>query len=72
VLVRPPLRDRTAARQVNVIDDRLGALLCDVARAIREAREAREAERWVERTRELDQDISDAWAVLRRRARAGA
>ncbi|HEX6618027.1 MAG TPA: aromatic acid exporter family protein, partial [Solirubrobacteraceae bacterium] len=71
LLVWPPLRDRTAARQVDVIDDRLGALLCDIARAMREAREAREAERWVERTRELDQDISDARAVLRHARESG-
>ena len=32
LLVWPPLRDRTAARQVDVIDDRLGELLSDMAR----------------------------------------
>jgi len=32
---------------------------------MRGGRETQEAERWVERTRELDQDISEAWAVLR-------
>ena len=41
LLVWPPLRDRTAARQVDVIDDRLGALLCDIAP--RHARGARGA-----------------------------
>ena len=41
LLVWPPLRDRTAARQVDVIDDRLGALLCDIARAMREGARAR-------------------------------
>ena len=71
LLVWPPLRDRTAARQVDVIDDRLGALLCEIARAMREGREAQEAERWVERTRELDQDISGAWAVLRQARESG-
>ena len=30
LLVWPPLRDRSAARQVDVIDDRLGALLSDM------------------------------------------
>ena len=38
---------------------------------MREGREASEAERWVERTRELDQDISDAWAVLRQARESG-
>jgi uncharacterized membrane protein YccC len=71
LLVWPPLRDRTAARQVDVIDDRLGSLLCDIARDMREGREAQEAERWVERTRELDQHISEAWAVLRQARESG-
>ena len=71
LLVWPPLRDRTAARQVDVIDDRLGALLSDIARGMREGRDAQEAERWVERTRELDQDIADAWAVFRQARESG-
>ena len=71
LLVWPPLRDRTAARQVDVIDDRLGSLLCDIARDMREGRGAQEAERWAERTRELDQDISEAWAVLRQARESG-
>ena len=71
LLVWPPLRDRTAARQVDVIDDRLGALLSDIACDMREGREAQSAEAWVERTRELDQDISDAWAVLRQARESG-
>ena len=71
LLVWPPLRDRTAARQVDVIDDRLGELLSDIARGMREGRDAQEAERWVERTRELDQDIADAWAVFRQARESG-
>jgi hypothetical protein len=38
---------------------------------MREGRETQEAERWVERTRELDQDISEAWAVLRQARESG-
>ena len=71
LLVWPPLRDRTAARQVDVIDDRLGELLSDIARGMRDGRDAQEAERWVERTRELDQDIADAWAVFRQARESG-
>jgi uncharacterized membrane protein YccC len=71
LLVWPPLRDRTAARQVDVIDDRLGALLCDIARDMRQGGDAQNAEAWVERTRELDQDISDAWAVVRQARESG-
>ena len=38
---------------------------------MREGRDAQEAERWVERTRELDQDIADAWAVFRQARESG-
>ena len=70
-LVWPPLRDRTAARQVDVIDDRLGELLSDIAAGMREGRDGQEAERWVERTRELDHDIGNAWAVFRQARESG-
>jgi uncharacterized membrane protein YccC len=71
LLIWPPLRDRTAARQVDVIDDRLGDLLCDMARDLREGADAERAERWIERTRELDHDIADAWAVFRQARESG-
>ena len=71
LLIWPPLRDRTAARQVDVIDDRLGDLLCDMAGDLRERPDADRAERWVERTRELDRDVADAWAVFRQARESG-
>jgi uncharacterized membrane protein YccC len=58
--VWPPLRDRSAARRVDVVDDRLGELLCIVAGQLRE--DQVEADEWVERTRELDTDVDRAWA----------
>jgi uncharacterized membrane protein YccC len=71
LLIWPPLRDRTAARQLDVIDDRLGALLGDMAADMRAGRDLEQAEAWVERTRELDQDISEAWAVFRQARESG-
>jgi uncharacterized membrane protein YgaE (UPF0421/DUF939 family) len=71
LLIWPPLRDRTAARQLDVIADRLGALLCDMAGDMRAGRDLEQAEAWVERTRELDQDISEAWAVFRQARESG-
>jgi hypothetical protein len=64
MLVWPPLRDRVAARQVDVIDDRLGALLADMAEALRDGRDAVDPDHWLERTRDLDRDVGDAWAVF--------
>src|SRR3954467_7315344 len=34
LLVWPPLRDRSAAHQIGLIDDRIGALLCDIAAGV--------------------------------------
>jgi uncharacterized membrane protein YgaE (UPF0421/DUF939 family) len=63
LLVWPPLRDRTAARRVDRIDDRIGALLEEMARDLRTGGEL-DVEAWVDRTRELDHEIDDAWAVV--------
>jgi uncharacterized membrane protein YccC len=71
LLVWPPLRDRAAARQVDVIDDHLGALLSDIARGMREGRDAADAETWIERSRELDHEIAHAWAVFRQARESG-
>jgi hypothetical protein len=38
---------------------------------MREGREVQDVETWVERTRTLDQDISDAWAVVRQARESG-
>jgi uncharacterized membrane protein YccC len=71
LVVWPPLRDRTAARQVDIIDDRLGELLADMASGIREGGEAIDTDGWIERTRGLDRDVADAWAVFRQVRESG-
>jgi uncharacterized membrane protein YccC len=69
LVVWPPLRDRSAARRVDVIDDRLGALLAELADELRE--DDPDPEQWVERTRELDHEIDDAWSDVRRARESG-
>lgn len=59
--VWPPLRDRGAAAQIDIIDDRIGSLLCDIA-AMPDGEPA--VEEWVERTRAIDDDIAEGWRVL--------
>jgi uncharacterized membrane protein YccC len=71
LLIWPPLRDRTAARQIDIIDDRLGVLLADIARGLREGGDGVDPDHWVERTRELDGDVADAWAVHRQARESG-
>jgi uncharacterized membrane protein YccC len=61
--VWPPLRDRGAAAQIDVIDDRIGELLGDMAETLRRDRTPAMDE-WVERTRGIDDDIAEAWRVL--------
>jgi hypothetical protein len=70
LLVHPPLRDRSAARRVDIIDDRLGELLTGIAGDLRGDEEP-DVDRWVERTREIDHDIDDAWGVLRQARESG-
>jgi uncharacterized membrane protein YgaE (UPF0421/DUF939 family) len=67
LLVWPPLRDRSAARKVDVIDDRIGDLLTEMADDL----EGGDVEAWVERTRELDHDIDDARALVRQARESG-
>jgi hypothetical protein len=64
--VWPPLRDHSAARAIDTVDDRIGVLLVDMARDLRERTcTLEDVTGWVERTRSIDEDIEHAWAVLR-------
>ncbi len=65
LVVWPPLRDRTAARAIDAIDDRAGELLCDMASALRDDPGDEEVHSWVERTEEIDDEIDSAWALVR-------
>jgi uncharacterized membrane protein YccC len=71
LLIWPPLRDRAAARRLDVIDDRLGLVLSEMARDLRESPDREQVDGWLERTRELDGDVSEAWAVLRQARESG-
>ena len=63
LLVWPPLRDRSAAHLIGQIDDRIGALLCNIAAGL--SRDGEPAvDEWIARTTELDEDIAEAWRVL--------
>jgi len=64
LVVWPPLRDRSAAHQVDKIDDRIGDLMAEIATALRRGCDATEADAWIARTGEIDQDIGKAWSVV--------
>lgn len=71
LVVWPPLRDRSAARQIDVIDDRIGALLAEMSTTMRAGRESDEVASWIDRTRELDDDINRARGVVREARESG-
>lgn len=71
LLVWPPLHDRAAARRVDRIDDRIGALLTDMAERLREGGAEDDAEEWVERTRDIEHEVDSAWATVRRARESG-
>ena len=64
-LVWPPLRDYSAAKAVDAIDDGVGELLRDMAEELQGACGDDQVTAWVDRTRDLDEDIDHAWALLR-------
>jgi uncharacterized membrane protein YgaE (UPF0421/DUF939 family) len=71
VMVWPPLRDRTAANHIDVIDDRVGDLLTDIARQMRKGTSADDLDGWIARTDELDNDIDHAWSAIEEARESG-
>lgn len=65
LLVWPPLRDYSAARAIDRLNGAVGGLLRDIAEDIRRECSTDAVADWVERTREIDEDIDDAWGRLR-------
>jgi uncharacterized membrane protein YgaE (UPF0421/DUF939 family) len=71
LLVWPPLRDRAAARHVDVIDDRLGELLSKIAGDLRDGCDTDAAEHWLTQTDRLDRDVDRAWHLLEEARQSG-
>ena len=65
VIVWPPLRRHTAAQALDRIDDGIGELLVDMATGLRDAVPDEEVATWLDRTRDLDEDLDQAWALVR-------
>ena len=72
MVVWPPLRDFSAAKAIDAVDDTVAEVLCDMAHQLRDTHCTEDDVRgWVERTRMLDQDIERAWALLRQAKESG-
>ena len=65
VIVWPPLRRRTAAKAMDRLDDGIGELLTDMAAGLRDAVPDDDVAAWLDRTRDLDEDLDQAWALVR-------
>jgi hypothetical protein len=72
LIVWPPLGDFTAARAIDAVNLRVGTLLRQVALGLAHNEcgddDVRE---WIDRTRELDEDLGEAWALLRQARESG-
>lgn len=69
--VWPPLRDRSAAHQIDAIDDRVGDLLSDIAIELRGESDQIQIDRWISRTDKLDDDLDEAGLVLQEARESG-
>jgi hypothetical protein len=64
-VVWPPLRDLTATRAIDAVDDEIGSLLVEIAGGVGPEGTVEMVEGWVERSRDIDEQIDEAWALLR-------
>jgi uncharacterized membrane protein YccC len=71
LLVWPPLRDRSAAQQINVVARRTGAVLSDVAGRLGAEWDPGWPEAWIAATDDLDEEIDEAWAILQQARESG-
>jgi uncharacterized membrane protein YgaE (UPF0421/DUF939 family) len=65
VAVWPPLRRRTAIAALGTLDNRIGALLVEVADGLAGPFSPEEVADWLETTRDLDGEIERAWSLVR-------
>jgi uncharacterized membrane protein YgaE (UPF0421/DUF939 family) len=71
LLVWPPLRDRSAATQIDVVAERVGGVLSDIATRLSSECGAADVDRWIAETDALDHAIDRAWNVLAQARESG-
>jgi len=64
IVAFPPLNHRSAQQQIDRINQKLGSLLSEMAGQMRSAWAAEESDSWIERTREMDDDLERAWTLV--------
>ena len=65
LLVWPPLQRRSTVAAIDQIDDKVGDLLVDMAAGLERGELADQIHGWIERTRQLDDELEQAWALVR-------
>ncbi len=65
LLVWPPLHRRSAIAAMDAIDDDIGHLLVDVADGLEAGPGEDDVRAWVQRTRDLDGQLDEAWSLVR-------
>lgn len=71
VLVWPPFLDQAAARAIERVGKRVGELLDQVAEECRDRCENEHVEAWIQRSQQLDDEVDDAWALVRQARESG-
>jgi uncharacterized membrane protein YgaE (UPF0421/DUF939 family) len=71
LLVWPPLRDRSAARQIDVVAERVGGVLSEIAARLSGGCHPADVDDWIAKTNALDRAIDRAWSVLAQARESG-
>lgn len=71
LLVWPPLRDRSAANQIDVVAERVGWVLSEIAAGLSSECAPADGDRWIAETNALDHAIDRAWSVLAQARESG-
>jgi uncharacterized membrane protein YccC len=71
LLVWPPLRDRSAVAQINLVGHRIGSLLRAIAADLRDGWDGERPEGWIAASDGLDGDIDRAWEILEQARESG-
>lgn len=65
ILVIPPLRDRQAARYVDSINRRMGAVLVDMADEFSEDWDTDSADAWLQESHSMTDELNSAWQTVK-------
>ena len=71
LLVWPPLRDRSAASQIDLVAERIGGVLSEIAHRLSSECGPADGDDWIAEANALDRAIDRAWTVLAQARESG-